>query len=192
MTEDEVATGKRLTKNPLGSSGRTVAENVERLRNKQNLTFAALAKRLEEIGRPIPTLGLRKIVAQTRRVDVDDLAALAAALGVSPATLLMPDVAAGRDAVVVTGHPGPVSAGRAWSWFAHARPISKEISLMDFIVNAWPSWRVRESLDDLMEGAQTWEERRLVDEHGSAYGALRFHPVNPDDTAPQKDYDGDD
>ena len=77
-------------------------------------------------------------------------------------------------------------AGRAWSWFARARPISKEISLTNFIANAWPSWRVRESLDELMEGAQTWEEQHLVDEHGSAYGSIRYYPVD------LKDIDGDD
>jgi transcriptional regulator with XRE-family HTH domain len=187
MPEDTHATSKGLTKNPLEESGRAVAENVDRLRNQQNLTFAALAKRLEEIGRPIPTLGLRKIIAHTRRVDVDDLVALAVALGVAPATLLMPDVETAKDEVVVTGHPDPVSAGRAWSWFARARPISKEISLTNFIANAWPSWRVRESLDELMEGAQTWEEQRLVDEHGSAYGSIRYYPVDLKD-----DPDGDD
>jgi hypothetical protein len=124
---------------------------------------------------------------------VDDLVALAVALGVSPATLLMPDVDASRDAVVVTGHPNPVSAGRAWSWFAHARPISKEDPLASFIANAWPSWRVREFMDELMEGAQTWEEQRLVDEHGNDAGSLRYYPVDLAESVPPKDdSDGDD
>jgi transcriptional regulator with XRE-family HTH domain len=69
-----------------------VRANLQRLREAQNLGFTKLARILdEEIGRPIPELGLRRIESGDRRVDVDDLMALAAALDVSPATLLMPD-----------------------------------------------------------------------------------------------------
>jgi hypothetical protein len=62
------------------------------LRETQNLGYTKLASILEEMGRPIPELGLRRIESGDRRVDVDDLMALAMALGVSPVTLLMPGV----------------------------------------------------------------------------------------------------
>jgi len=42
------------------------------------------------VGRPLGHSAVDQIEKGTRRVDVDDLMALAAALGVSPITLLMP------------------------------------------------------------------------------------------------------
>jgi transcriptional regulator with XRE-family HTH domain len=77
-------------KNPLGAVGREVKANVERLRKGQQLTYVALAERTRQAGRPIPVLGLRRIEAGERRVDVDDLAVPAAAFGVRPEQLLEP------------------------------------------------------------------------------------------------------
>jgi hypothetical protein len=48
-----------------------------------------LSRKLEEAGRAIRELGLRRIEDEDGR-DVDDLMALAGALDVSPITLLMP------------------------------------------------------------------------------------------------------
>lgn len=173
------------------ATAETVSANVKRLRIGQNLGLRGLATKLGEVGRPLGHSAVDQIEKGKRRVDVDDLLALAAALGVSPATLLMPDAKTGQDAVSVTGHPDPVSAARAWSWFAHARPISEEVSLVNFIANAWPSWRVREFFDELMKGAPAREER-LVDEHGGDAGTLRFYPIDVADSVPQGDSDGDD
>lgn len=144
---------KALTKNPLGESGHVVAENVERLRVQQNLTFAALAKRLEDIDRPIPTLGLRKIVAKIRRVDADDLVALSLVFGVSPVTLLMPGMpgAADRSAkVAVTGISHPVYAEELWHWLkAQPGPPSwASVSGPLFKANALPAWEWEESPKD--------------------------------------------
>ena len=76
-------------KNPLGSTGLAVAANVKRLRESQNLTYAELSRRLlDDAKRHIPTLGLRHIEAQKRRVDADDLAALSSVLGVGMLELL--------------------------------------------------------------------------------------------------------
>ena len=57
----------RWRRNPQGRATRT--GNIERLRADQKWTFAALSEQLGILGRPIPPLGLRKIVAETRRVD---------------------------------------------------------------------------------------------------------------------------
>ena len=86
MSEDQRAA--------LGPAGETLARNVERIRKGQRLTFVALADRLAEIGRPIPVLGLRRIERAERRVDADDLLALAYAFGVPPVDLLVPGSAA--------------------------------------------------------------------------------------------------
>ncbi len=54
------------------------------------MSYAELSRRPEELGRPIPPLGLTRIRDGKRRIDVDDLIALALALDVSPAVLLLP------------------------------------------------------------------------------------------------------
>src|SRR5690606_19823410 len=59
------------------------------------LSQRALADRLAEHGRPMQVSGVSKIEAGERRVDVDDLVALARALEVTPAHLL-------------TGEPDPM------------------------------------------------------------------------------------
>lgn len=66
-----------------GVAGRNVSRNVERLRNQRGLSFVDLAELLKQEGRPIPVLGLRRIEKGERRVDVDDMAALAAVFGVA-------------------------------------------------------------------------------------------------------------
>lgn len=130
---------KALTKNPLGPTGEAVAANVERLRNDQHLTFAALAERLSEIGRPIPTLGLRKIVNQSRRVDADDLVALAVALDVSPISLLMPASSSQEEPVRATGVSGEPEAGELWDWLRGWETLGRQ-SLVGYFLRAWPAW----------------------------------------------------
>lgn len=109
-------------KNPLGPTGRTVASNVQRLRKKHGLAFTELAARLDSLGRPIPTLGLRKIEAAERRVDADDLVALALALGTNPNALLLPPTENSHHFVSITGASSN-SAADVWDWGRGTRPI---------------------------------------------------------------------
>lgn len=78
-----------MKKIDLGPFGLAVARNVRRFRG--DTSYAELTRRLAELGRPIPPLGLRHLEAGTRQCGVDELIALAVALDVSPLTLLMPD-----------------------------------------------------------------------------------------------------
>ncbi len=80
----------RTPRVPLGPIGRYLVRNLAQLREEQQLTYRELSDRLEQIGRPIPTLGLSRIEKGTRRVDADDLIALAIVLEVSPAALVLP------------------------------------------------------------------------------------------------------
>jgi transcriptional regulator with XRE-family HTH domain len=64
----------------LGPAGIAVMGNVRRIREGQRLTYVELSQRLIAAGRPIPVLGLRRIERGERRVDVDDLSALASVL----------------------------------------------------------------------------------------------------------------
>lgn len=93
----------------------TVSANVKRLRTKQNLGLRGLSTKLGEVGRPLGHSAIDQIEKGTRRVDVDDLTALAVALEVSPSTLLMPYAERAGDEVRVTGWH-PTDASEIWRW----------------------------------------------------------------------------
>ncbi|WFS11847.1 helix-turn-helix domain-containing protein [Rhodococcus aetherivorans] len=135
--------GMAEKKNPLGRTGETTAENVKRLRERQRLTFAELSRILDDLGRPIAQLGLRRIEAGERRIDVDDLVALAAALGVSPITLLMPETSDSVEKVNVTGF-GTVSALEFWQWMRTELPVGLDImhvtENLEFQWRSKPAW----------------------------------------------------
>ncbi|WP_405549760.1 helix-turn-helix domain-containing protein [Streptomyces microflavus] len=103
-----------------GPTAAAVAENVGRLRRARGMTIYGLSGALQEVGRPITPSAVAKIERQQRQVSVDDLAALAVVLGVSPSALLLPLRAEGE--VEVTG-AGAVPAVDAWEWMDGARPL---------------------------------------------------------------------
>lgn len=107
-------------KNPLGPVGEQVRANVERLREARGLTKKELADRTQELGRPVPPLGVSRIEAGARRVDADDLVALADALNVSPLDLLLPPAAGGESFNLTSEHA--VTRRTAWEWALGQRP----------------------------------------------------------------------
>jgi transcriptional regulator with XRE-family HTH domain len=126
-----------------------VSANVRRLRKDKNLGLRGLANKLGEVGRPLGHSAVDQIEKGTRRVDVDDLMALASALGVSPCTLLMPpmpgddhnQMADSTEMVEVPGEDAPIPAGRLWLWLraeaplpGYSRPVRR------FFVDARPEW----------------------------------------------------
>lgn len=131
-------------KSDLGPSGIAVMTNVTRLRG--DVSYAELARRLEKLGRPIPPLGLRRIESGDRRVDADDLVALAVALGVSPATLLMPPADNAADQVDLTG-VGTTTARDAWDWLTTDKPLRADTrrQAVEWLLATQPAW-----MDDLI------------------------------------------
>lgn len=69
---------------------RRVASAVRRYREGQSVPYTELSERLSRVGVPIPVLGLRRIEKGERRVDIDELIALARVLGVPPILLVLP------------------------------------------------------------------------------------------------------
>lgn len=106
------------------TSGR-VAAALKRIRQEQGLSYAELARRLADTGHPILDTGLMKIEKGQRRVDVDDLTALAVALGVTPNRLLLPEVDAIRPGAPFALTPGrdKVRTDDAWAWAYGERPL---------------------------------------------------------------------
>jgi transcriptional regulator with XRE-family HTH domain len=74
----------------IGPTGMQVMSNVKRLREARGLSTEKLAAAVVAIGRPMHATAITKVEKGQRRVDVDDLMALATVLGVTPAYLLVP------------------------------------------------------------------------------------------------------
>jgi len=108
----------------MGAASERIAANLRRIRAIRGLTTYQLSERLAAIGHTLRPTGITYIEAGTRRVDVDDLVALAAVLNCSPNRLIMPDglaaCAAGdvKLAGSITAHPLD-----AWAWAIGERPL---------------------------------------------------------------------
>jgi transcriptional regulator with XRE-family HTH domain len=108
----------------LGPAARRLADALRRIRRGQDITTAEMSRRLTALGQPVPDTGITKTEHGARRVDVDDLMAISLALGVTPNTLLMPQVnylGAGER-----HHLTPVADGTAeelWQWAQGEKPL---------------------------------------------------------------------
>lgn len=106
----------------IGPTGRTVAANLARLRKRSGLTTRELADRLAGGGRAVSQSSITRMERAERIVTADDLVALAAVFGVSPAALLLPLDDAPGAAVDITG-AGRIPADVAWAWASNERPL---------------------------------------------------------------------
>jgi transcriptional regulator with XRE-family HTH domain len=126
------------------ATAETVSANVQRLRKERNLGLRGLSNKLGEVGRPLGHSAVDQIERGTRRVDVDDLVALAAALGVSPVTLMMPSMENRAEMIDAPGEDGkatPTPADRWWLWLRAESPLPGYIgSDRKFFADARPEW----------------------------------------------------
>lgn len=106
-----------------GPTAGTVAENVQRLRKRRELSIYQLSALLRKAGRAITPAAVGKIERQQRQVTVDDLMALATVLGASPQALLLPLRDDPAETIELTG-AGTVPADAAWVWMP-MRPNSR-------------------------------------------------------------------
>jgi transcriptional regulator with XRE-family HTH domain len=142
-----------------GPVSRYVADNLVRLRKARGLSTTRLAAELKEIGHSIPATGITRIEKGERRVDVDDLAALAVALKVSPTAFLLPPTLVGT---VEVAPKRSVPAVEAWMWATSRQPLGlptggeeRRAALDDHQVHSlppgirrWSPGEVGMSLDD--------------------------------------------
>lgn len=87
----------------VGPVGDWVRHNVTRLIKQRHMSRADVIRRVVELGRYMDYAALRRVERGERRVDADDLVALATALGVTPAQLLEPPT----DCHICHGTPPP-------------------------------------------------------------------------------------
>ncbi|WP_326830221.1 helix-turn-helix domain-containing protein [Streptosporangium sp. NBC_01810] len=143
---------EKTSKNPLDVTGEQLRANVKRIREARGLSYQKLADRLAEVNRPIPTLGLSRIEKGERRVDADDLVALALVLRVNVSALLLPPTARGTGKIAGIDHP--VSAFRLWSWAAGELALAPED---DPTVDDEERARLKE--DDFGAWSDYWDKR---------------------------------
>lgn len=104
-----------------GAAGIRVARNVAQLREQRGMSVRALSARMDKLGRPLLPSGITKLEQGDRRVDVEDLLALAVAFGVNPSRLLLgPD---GEDQPVILTPTVTVPAWAAWQWADGFQPL---------------------------------------------------------------------
>ena len=106
-----MATRRKIDKGP---SSLRVAANMKRLRLARGLKLDDLAERMSELGRPILKSGLARIETGERRVDVDDLMALAIALETNTNGLLLDPESDSEPVQLTEAHTAQREA--AWHW----------------------------------------------------------------------------
>jgi transcriptional regulator with XRE-family HTH domain len=113
-----------------GDTGQHVARNILRLRKARALTVRGLSELLATAGRFVPASGITKMEQGERRIDVDDLTALAGVFGVSPSALLLPLTDDPGTTVEITG-VGSVPADEAWDWVDGRRRLDQPCPNLD-------------------------------------------------------------
>lgn len=112
--------------------------NIADMRTAADLTYAEMSRQLEAAGREIPPLGLRRLEAGDRKVDVDDLFAIAFVLDVSPMRLLLPGVQSSAIAGEATG-VGKHSTEDLWVWaLGYQRPGQSPAESRDYLRRSSP------------------------------------------------------
>ncbi len=129
-----------------GYASQYAMENVRRLRERRGMSAADLAAALTIAGRSMQPGAVGKIERGERRLDADDLVALALALGVHPSALLLPPQAGDEEVPLTSTTSAPGWA--VWQW-AHGQaplPSSSEADgyntldeLEDFQLHAIPA-----------------------------------------------------
>jgi transcriptional regulator with XRE-family HTH domain len=104
--------------------GTRVARNVQTLRKLRGLTVRDLSARMGKIGRPVLPSGITKIEQGHRRVDADDLVALAVALEVTPNRLLLTEEAREDHRVALADKVGRSEAD-VWRWATGECPLPR-------------------------------------------------------------------
>lgn len=123
MTTDSNRPKRRVE---LGPAGDVVRSNVARIRKARGLTLRGMATQLTEVGRPLAHTAISDIENGSRRVDADDLVALALALDVAPTTLLMPQSDDWETGSVQLTENVASAPQRVWEWLIAAYPLKRD------------------------------------------------------------------
>jgi len=145
-----------------GPTAERVAGNIRRLRRERGLDLSDVSARLIELGHPVGLNTLSKIERGLRRVDVDDLMALALALDVTPNRLLL-TATADDPRLALTG-TNEYATSSAWRWASGNAMLPRDPARTDLAPEV-----------DLDRLAQFVRENRPHDPPDTTLGELRGH-----------------
>ncbi|MDQ1583773.1 MAG: hypothetical protein QOF36_1827, partial [Microbacteriaceae bacterium] len=126
------------------TTGEVARTQLRAVRTAQRLSLREVSERVTAMGHDLSLSAVSKIENGTRRMDVDDLTALAAALGVAPPTLLLPNAEEVHDELSITGARGSAEAMWAWVTGQQQLPGADDAVTMNFVQHAFPGWYRRE------------------------------------------------
>lgn len=109
-----------------GPTADRVAANIRQLRRDRALDLSDLSARLTRLGHPMGLNTLSKIERGRRRVDVDDLVALALALDVTPNRLLLTGVA--DDVGIFLAGESECATSAAWTWASGSGMLPQDVT----------------------------------------------------------------
>ncbi len=142
----------------VGPTGKRVGENLRAFRDAGGFTTSVVAAAVTALGVPMTASTVTKIEVAGRRVNVDELVALALALNISPVTLLMPRQAPDADPsdpqsdqVGITDQVS-VPWETAWRWMHGEWP---------FTHGKWPSVEKPEQIRRFRVANRPYEEEPL-------------------------------
>jgi len=156
------------------SLSRQVGVNVRRLRKERKLSLAEVSSRMTALRVPLSLNTLSKVELGTRDLSLDELVALAAALGVAPVLLIFP---LGHQRSVELFPGDRLDTWAATRWFTgEASPPAIELitwSDLDETVDDWATSQFRDQ-DRLLEEWR-WIRRTLAagDDIDSMHAAAR-------------------
>ena len=139
---------------------------MKRIRVARGMSLRELEELLNELGHGIAHSGLSKIENTTRRVDVDDLLAIALALNVSPLALLLPDKRDPEAIAKITGTSATI--GELWYWAQGNSPLPHDVGVEKHGEHeTWtPEGYVARSQDFLELASPWWQQRPRQDSDG--------------------------
>lgn len=145
----------------LGPTGQRTAKNFTDLRHESGASLRALSAKLDELGRSIPPASLMKIEKGARRVDVDDLVALALALDVAPNRLLLTKEAGSGPVELTPGYTAPREED-AWRWACgeDRLPVPLGLSSMAEVLQFMAKSRPHHEVGDLATNEAEFREHR--------------------------------
>lgn len=147
--------------NEKGTTSAVVARNVRRLRADRDLR--AVSNRLGDVGWPISVAALSRLENGERRIDVDDLMAIAVALDVSPIQLLLPRKT-DDERPVATGIPVAVNATEAKAWARELAGLSHQ-DRIDYWNDQERLWRGEVHRAEERPASDSPELRKMAAQH---------------------------
>lgn len=171
--------------NDIGPIGERLGDQVRRVRLDRGLTQSELSESLGRLGRPIPTASIGRLESGGRKVDVDDLMAIAYALDVSPLALLLPFTQTPDETIRPAGSVGrEMDAASAWQWAVGDAPHRYDSLNRDSQMAEWSEFRGRSKPWWLKVSAPV-DERMIA-----TMGRLPPSPAGPDPMYDPQDDDG--